>query len=97
MVRQFFRIIGSQTDHMRELSSDLLDVARIETEVLRVAQEPSQAPALVEVARNNLLSGGDRLHIVQALDNLLFYATLRSGETSVIRLSALRQGLSMAV
>ena len=31
VVRQFFRLIGEQADHMHHLVSDLLDVARIET------------------------------------------------------------------
>ena len=31
VVRQFFRIIEEQADHMHDLVADLLDVARIET------------------------------------------------------------------
>ena len=37
---QFHRIIDSQTDRMRELISDLLDVAHIETGALSVSPEP---------------------------------------------------------
>lgn len=56
---QFFRIIRDQSDHMRYLISDLLDVARIETGTLRVAPEPSDVRTLVDEARSRFLSGGD--------------------------------------
>ena len=36
VVRQFFRIIEDQADHMHDLVADLLDVARIETGTLPV-------------------------------------------------------------
>ena len=36
LVRQFFRIIDEQADHMNDLVADLLDVARIETGTLPV-------------------------------------------------------------
>ena len=52
MVRQFFRIIGDQADHMNELVSDLLDVARIETGALPVSPEPAEVAVLVDRARN---------------------------------------------
>ena len=42
---QFFRIIRDQSDQMRYLISDLLDVARIETGTLPVAPEPSDVYA----------------------------------------------------
>ena len=43
---QFFRIIDSQTDRMRSLISDLLDVARIETGTLSVSPEPTELAVL---------------------------------------------------
>ncbi len=69
-MRQFHRIIDAQTDRMRELISDLLDVARIETGALSVSPESTDMALLVEEARNAFLSGGGRnkLHVDLALD-----------------------------
>ena len=55
---QFYRIIDEQTDRMRKLISDLLDVARIEMGTLSVTPEPSNMAALVDQARSTFLSGG---------------------------------------
>ncbi len=62
---QFFRIIDEQADHMRDLISDLLDVARIETGTLPVTPAAAEVAGLVDEARNTFLSGGSRndLHI----------------------------------
>ena len=60
VVRQFFRLIGEQADHMHHLVSDLLDVARIETGELAVSPEPAEASALVERARSAFTSAGGR-------------------------------------
>ena len=57
-MRQFFRIIDEQADHMRGLISDLLDVTRIETGTLSVAPEPTDVKDLVEQARSAFLRGG---------------------------------------
>ncbi len=64
-MRQFFQIIRDQSDNMRYLISDLLDVARIETGELSVTPEPLDVASLVDEARNRFLSGGGRsnLHI----------------------------------
>ncbi len=59
-VRQFFRIIDSQADHMDGLISDLLDAGRIEAGTLSVDPEPTEVAALVDGARNTFLSGGGR-------------------------------------
>ena len=59
-VRQFFRIIDEQANHMDSLISDLLDAGRIEAGTLSVVAEPSEVAALVDVARNTFLSGGGR-------------------------------------
>ena len=63
-VREFFRIIGAQAEHMRGLISDLLDVGRIETGTLSVSPEPSEVGALVDQARNTFLSGGGRHRVL---------------------------------
>ena len=59
-VRQFHRIIDQQTDRMRELTSDLLDVARIETGTLPVDPQPADLAVLVDQARNAFVNGGGR-------------------------------------
>ena len=59
-MRQFYRIIDHQTDRMRDLISDLLDVTRIETGSLSVTPEPTDVASLVDEARNTFLSGGGR-------------------------------------
>ena len=50
-VRQFLRIISDQSDHMRGLLTDLLDMARIETGTLPVSPQPSETASLVDEAR----------------------------------------------
>ena len=115
VVRQFFRIIGDQADHMHDLVSDLLDVARIETGELAVSPEPAEVTALVDRARSAFLSSGggssiaidlapdlplvtaDRRRIVQVLGNLLANAERHSPESSVITVSAVRDGVHVAV
>ena len=57
---QFFRVIGDQCDHMRELVGGLLDVARIETGSLLVVPEPADPYLLVDEAKNRFLNGGGR-------------------------------------
>ena len=60
---QFFRIIGEQADHMRDLIGDLLDVARIETGELSVAPAPADLASLVDEARSRFQSGGGRSNL----------------------------------
>ena len=115
VVRQFFRIIGSQADHMHDLVSDLLDVAGIETGTLAVSPEPAEVAVLVDRARsafgsveaaNRLeidippdlpLVLADRRRIVQVLGNLLSNAARHSPQSAVIRVSAARAGVHVAV
>ena len=115
LVRQFFRIIGDQADHLNELVSDLLDVAGIETGTLAVDPQPAEVAVLVDRARNAFggsavrnsltvdvepdlpLVLADRRRIVQVLDNLLTNAARHSPEASVIRVSAAREGVHVAV
>ena len=60
VVRQFFRIIEDQADHMHDLVADLLDVARIETGTLTVAPEPAEVALLVDRARSAFVNTGGR-------------------------------------
>ena len=111
VVRQFFRIIDEQADHMNGLVADLLDVARIESGELPVSPEPAEVTALVDRARSAFSSGegsnpleidiepdlplvlADRRRIAQVLGNLLGNAAHHSPPSSVIRVSAVRQGV----
>ncbi len=61
---QFHRIIRDQSESMRYLISDLLDVARIETGALPVAPEPADVATLVDEARSRFQSGGGRSNLV---------------------------------
>ena len=115
VVRQFFRIIDEQADHMHDLVADLLDVARIETGTLPVTPEPAEVAVLVDRARSAFSSAGgrnnlaidippdlplvmaDRRRIVQVVGNLLSNAAKHSSESSVIRISAVREDFHVAV
>ena len=112
---QFLRIIRDQSDQMRYLIGDLLDVARIEAGSLPVDPESSDLSVLIDEARIKFSGGNgreglgielapglpwvlaDRRRIVQVLGNLLSNAAKYSPEGSPIRLSAVRQGLYVAV
>ena len=114
-LRQFLRIIVDQSDNMRELISDLLDVARIETGTLPIGAEPTDVAVLVDRARNTFISGGgrnnlyidvptglplvlaDRRRIVQVINNLLSNAARNSPDDSVIGVSAVQDGIHIAV
>ncbi len=57
---QFHRIILEQTDRMRALIADLLDVARIETGILPVSPQPTDLAVLISEAGNAFRIGGHR-------------------------------------
>ncbi len=114
-MNQFFHIIRDQSEQMRYLIGDLLDVARIETGALPVNPEPSDVHVLVNEAGNRFIAGGarnalnidltedlplvmaDRQRIVQVLSNLLFNASGYSPEGSPIVVTAVREGVHVAV
>ena len=64
-VVQFHRIIDTQTDRMRDLIGDLLDVARIQTGNLSISPVPAGLAALVDEARSAFLGGdgGDNIRL----------------------------------
>ena len=59
-VRQFFRIIEEQADHMRDLINNLLDLTRIEAGSLPVAPEPTHLATVLEQARDAFVRSGHR-------------------------------------
>ncbi|MCY4526848.1 MAG: response regulator [Anaerolineaceae bacterium] len=60
---QLHRIIDSQTDRMRMLISDLLDVAHIETGTLSVSPEPANLAILIDEASQAFQSNMDKHNI----------------------------------
>ncbi len=76
---QFFHIIRDQSDQMRFLIGDLLDVARIETGTLPVVPEPTDLQTLVDEAGARFRSGEARntLHVELAEDLPLVMADRR--------------------
>ncbi len=60
---QLHRIIDAQTDRMRMLISDLLDVANIETGTLSVTPEPASVATLIDEACNAFQSSGNQHQI----------------------------------
>ena len=63
-VRQFHRIIFEQTDQMRALIADLLDVARIATGALSVSPEPTDLAVLTGEAGSAFRIAGHR-HVLR--------------------------------
>ena len=59
-MRQFHQIIRDQSDSMRELIGDLLDVARIETGTLSVKPALANVADMVDEARGRFLDGNGR-------------------------------------
>ena len=59
-INQFCRIIRDQSERMRDMIGDLLDVARIESGMLSVTPEPVEVLSLVDEAKRRFLSGGGR-------------------------------------
>ncbi len=59
-MRQFHRIIRDQSDSMRELIGDLLDVARIETGTLSVEPSLANVAEMVDQAAERFLNGKGR-------------------------------------
>ena len=62
--RQFFRIIDEQTDHMRDLINNLLDVTRIEAGMLAVSPEPTDMVDIIFEARNAFLDDETKNKVV---------------------------------
>ena len=56
VMTQFHRIIDQQVDHMHDLVSDLLDVARVETGTLSVELGPAKVADMVDEARSRFMS-----------------------------------------
>ena len=61
---QYFRMIDEQSDHLRGLVNNLLDMTRIEAGALSVAPKPTEVAFLVEEAKTTFLRRGAR-HTVE--------------------------------
>ena len=56
--RQFLRVIDEQTDHMRDLINDLVDMTHIEAGTLSVSPEPTEVEDLLNLARETYARAG---------------------------------------
>ena len=63
-MREYFRVVDEQADHMRTLIADLLDAGRIEAGTLSVAPEAVVLANLLDRARSTFVNAGGR-HAVQ--------------------------------
>ena len=59
-ILQYFRMIDDQSDHLRDLINNLLDMTQIEAGTLSVSLEPTDVKGLVEEARMAFLRHGAR-------------------------------------
>ena len=57
---QYFRMIDEQSDNLRDLVNNLLDMTRIEAGALSVTLEPTDVEAIVEEARMAFIRQGQR-------------------------------------
>ena len=64
---QFFRIIGTESDKMRELIGDLLDMVGIETGSLAVAPEPSDLYQILDESKSRFARGGSHHNLQMEL------------------------------
>ena len=65
--QQFFRIIDRQTDQMRSLINDLLDVVRADADMLPITVEPVYVADLVKEAKASFLSRSPKSSVNVAL------------------------------
>ena len=56
--RQFLRVIDEQSDHMRHLINDLVDMTQIEAGALSVNPEPTEVSDLLDEARETHIHAG---------------------------------------
>ena len=56
--RQFLRVIDEQSEHMRRLINDLVDVTRLEAGILTVNPEPTELADILDEAREAYLLDG---------------------------------------
>ena len=99
-VRQFFRVIDVQADHMDGLIGDLLDAGRIDSGTLSV--DPFVSGGGRQAVRIDLPPElprvmADERRIVQVLNNLFSNASRHSPETSPIHVGAVRDGVHVAI
>ena len=65
--RQFYRIIDQQTDRMRDLISNLLDLSCLEAGILPIAPQPSEVADILDTAKYIFLGRTDKRDIVMDL------------------------------
>ena len=65
---QYFRMIDEQSDHLRDLVNNLLDLTRIEVGSLSVILKPMDVKTLVDEAKTAFLRRGARHDVEVVLD-----------------------------
>ena len=65
---QYFRMIDEQSDHLRDLVNNLLDMTQIEAGALSVTLEPTDVETIVEEARMAFIRQGQRNPVEVELD-----------------------------
>ncbi len=74
--RQFLRVIDEQSDHMRRLINDLVDVTQIEAGLLTVSPEPLEVADILDEAKETYLlegkaSNGVEVHLSPSLPRVM--------------------------
>ena len=67
-ILQYFRMIDEQSDHLRGLVNNLLDMTRIEAGALSVTPKPTDVKTLVDEAKTAFLRRGARHDVEVVLD-----------------------------
>ena len=67
-ILQYFRMIDEQSDHLRGLVNNLLDMTRIEAGALSVTPKPTDVKSLVDEAKTAFLRRGARHDVEVVLD-----------------------------
>ena len=65
---QYFRMIDEQSDHLRDLVNNLLDMTRIEAGALSVTPKPTDVKTLIDEAKTAFLRRGARHNVEVVLD-----------------------------
>ena len=63
--RQFLRVIDEQSDHMRRLINDLVDMTQIEAGILAISPEPTDVSDVLDEAREAYLLEGKASNIAE--------------------------------
>lgn len=69
--RELFSVIDEQSERLRELIANLLDMTRIEADALPVHPEKDDVESIIEDARATFVRGSPRYHVRMQIDGAL--------------------------